>query len=162
MSKKKGGAKAKSNGAVATNPKARHDYEILETMEAGMVLTGSEVKSLRGGSASMRESFAIIRDGEPLLIGMHIGPYAQAGYAGHEPTRTRKLLLHKDEIKKLGVKTKLRGFTLIPLSVYFKKGKVKVELALVTHKKQHDKREAKRLADDKREIERAVKHRNRE
>ena len=90
MSKKKGQvkAKAKSNGAVASNPKARHDYVILESIEAGLVLTGSEVKSLRGGgSASMRESFAIIRDGEPLLIGMHIAPYAQAGYAGHDRRR---------------------------------------------------------------------------
>jgi SsrA-binding protein len=159
MSKKKGGAKAKSNGAVATNPKARHDYEILETMEAGMVLTGSEVKSLRGGSASMRESFAIIRDGEPLLIGMHIGPYAQAGYAGHEPTRTRKLLLHKDEIQRLVGKTAERGLTLVPLKVYFSHGLAKIELGLAKGKKTYDRRESLKEKDAQMQIDRAMKRR---
>ena len=159
MSKKKGGAKAKSNGAVASNPKARHDYEILETMEAGMVLTGSEVKSLRGGSASMRESFAIIRDGEPLLIGMHIGPYAQAGYAGHEPTRTRKLLLHKDEIQRLVGKTKERGLTLVPLKVYFSHGLAKIELGLAKGKKTYDRRESLKEKDAQMQIDRAMRRR---
>ncbi len=159
MSKKKGGAKAKSNGAVATNPKARHDYEILETMEAGMVLTGSEVKSLRGGSASMRESFAIIRDGEPLLIGMHIGPYAQAGYAGHEPTRTRKLLLHKGEIQRLVGKTKERGLTLVPLKVYFSHGLAKIELGLAKGKKTYDRRESLKEKDAQMQIDRAMRRR---
>ena len=159
MSKKKGGAKAKSNGAVARNPKARHDYEILETMEAGMVLTGSEVKSLRGGSASMRESFAIIRDGEPLLIGMHIGPYAQAGYAGHEPTRTRKLLLHKDEIQRLVGKTKERGLTLVPLKVYFSHGLAKMELGLAKGKKTYDRRESLKEKDAQMQIDRAMRRR---
>jgi len=159
VSKKKGGAKAKSNGAVATNPKARHDYEILETMEAGMVLTGSEVKSLRGGSASMRESFAIIRDGEPLLIGMHIGPYAQAGYAGHEPTRTRKLLLHKDEIQRLVGKTKERGLTLVPLKVYFSHGLAKIELGLAKGKKTYDRRESLKEKDAQMQIDRAMRRR---
>jgi SsrA-binding protein len=159
MSKKKGGAKAKSNGAVATNPKARHDYEILETMEAGMVLTGSEVKSLRGGSASMRESFAIIRDGEPLLIGMHIGPYAQAGYAGHEPTRTRKLLLHKDEIQRLVGKTAERGLTLVPLKVYFNHGLAKIELGLAKGKKTYDRRETLKERDAQMQIDRAMRRR---
>ena len=159
MSKKKGGAKAKSNGAVASNPKARHDYEILETMEAGMVLTGSEVKSLRGGAASMRESFAIIRDGEPLLIGMHIGPYAQAGYAGHEPTRTRKLLLHKDEIQRLVGKTKERGLTLVPLKVYFSHGLAKIELGLAKGKKTYDRRESLKEKDAQMQIDRAMRRR---
>ena len=159
MSKKKGGAKAKSNGAVATNPKARHDYEILETMEAGMVLTGSEVKSLRGGSASMRESFAIIRDGEPLLIGMHIGPYAQAGYAGHEPTRTRKLLLHKDEIQRLVGKTAERGLTLVPLKVYFSHGLAKIEIGLAKGKKTYDRRESLKEKDAQMQIDRAMRRR---
>ena len=159
MSKKKGGSKAKSNGAVATNPKARHDYEILETMEAGMVLTGSEVKSLRGGSASMRESFAIIRDGEPLLIGMHIGPYAQAGYAGHEPTRTRKLLLHKDEIQRLVGKTAERGLTLVPLKVYFNHGLAKIELGLAKGKKTYDRRESLKEKDAQMQIDRAMRRR---
>jgi len=159
VSKKKGGAKAKSNGAVATNPKARHDYEILETMEAGMVLTGSEVKSLRGGAASMRESFAIIRDGEPLLIGMHIGPYAQAGYAGHEPTRTRKLLLHKDEIQRLLGKTAERGLTLVPLKVYFNHGLAKIELGLAKGKKTYDRRESLKEKDAQMQIDRAMRRR---
>jgi SsrA-binding protein len=159
VSKKKGGAKSKSNGAVATNPKARHDYEILETMEAGMVLTGSEVKSLRGGSASMRESFAIIRDGEPLLIGMHIGPYAQAGYAGHEPTRTRKLLLHKDEIQRLVGKTAERGLTLVPLKVYFNHGLAKIELGLAKGKKTYDRRESLKEKDAQMQIDRAMRRR---
>ena len=159
MSKKKGGAKSKSNGAVATNPKARHDYEILETMEAGMVLTGSEVKSLRGGAASMRESFAIIRDGEPLLIGMHIGPYAQAGYAGHEPTRTRKLLLHKDEIQRLVGKTAERGLTLVPLKVYFNHGLAKIELGLAKGKKTYDRRESLKEKDAQMQIDRAMRRR---
>jgi SsrA-binding protein len=159
VSKKKGGAKSKSNGAVASNPKARHDYEILETMEAGMVLTGSEVKSLRGGSASMRESFAIIRDGEPLLIGMHIGPYAQAGYAGHEPTRTRKLLLHKDEIQRLVGKTKERGLTLVPLKVYFSHGLAKIELGLAKGKKTYDRRESLKEKDAQMQIDRAMRRR---
>ena len=159
MSKKKGGAKAKSNGAVASNPKARHDYEILETMEAGMVLTGSEVKSLRGGSASMRESFAIIRDGEPLLIGMHIGPYAQAGYAGHEPTRTRKLLLHKGEIQRLVGKTKERGLTLVPLKVYFSHGLAKIEIGLAKGKKTYDRRESLKEKDAQMQIDRAMRRR---
>ena len=159
MSKKKGGAKAKSNGAVATNPKARHDYEILETMEAGMVLTGSEVKSLRGGSASMRESFAIIRDGETWLIGMHIGPYAQAGYAGHEPTRSRKLLLHKDEIQRLVGKTAERGLTLVPLKVYFNHGLAKIELGLAKGKKTYDRRESLKEKDAQMQIDRAMRRR---
>jgi len=152
-------SKSKSNGAVASNPKARHDYEILETLEAGMVLTGSEVKSLRGGSASMRESFAIIRDGEPLLIGMHIGPYAQAGYAGHEPTRTRKLLLHKEEIQRLVGKTKERGLTLVPLKVYFSHGLAKIELGLAKGKKTYDRRETLKERDAQMQIDRAMRRR---
>ena len=151
--------KKSAGNVVAGNPKARHDYEILETMEAGMVLTGSEVKSLRGGSASMRESFAIIRDGEPLLIGMHIGPYAQAGYAGHEPTRTRKLLLHKDEIQRLVGKTKERGLTLVPLKVYFTHGLAKIELGLAKGKKTYDRRESLKEKDAQMQIDRAMRRR---
>ena len=124
-----------------------------------MVLTGSEVKSLRGGSASMRESFAIIRDGEPLLIGMHIGPYAQAGYAGHEPTRTRRLLLHKDEIQRLVGKTKERGLTLVPLKVYFSHGLAKIELGLAKGKKTYDRRESLKEKDAQMQIDRAMRRR---
>jgi len=158
VSKKK--AKAKTNGAVASNPKARHDYEILETLEAGVVLTGSEVKSLRGGTASLRESFAIIRDGEPLLIGMHIAPYAQAGYAGHDPTRTRKPLLHKGEIQRLVGKTAERGLTLVPLRVYFSHGLAKVELGLARGKRTYDRRESLKERDAQMQIDRAM-HRRR-
>ena len=124
-----------------------------------MVLTGSEVKSLRGGSASMRESFAIIRDGEPLLIGMHIGPYAQAGYAGHEPTRTRKLLLHKDEIQRLVGKTAERGLTLVPLKVYFNHGLAKIELGLAKGKKTYDRRESLKEKDAQMQIDLAMRRR---
>jgi SsrA-binding protein len=158
VSRKK--AKARSNGAVASNPKARHDYEILETLEAGIVLTGSEVKSLRGGAASLRESFAIIRDGEPLLIGMHIAPYAQAGYAGHDPTRTRKLLLHKGEIQRLVGKTAERGLTLVPLRVYFAHGLAKVEVGLARGKRTYDRRESLKEREAKMQIDRAM-HRRR-
>jgi SsrA-binding protein len=157
VAKKK--AKAKTDGAVASNPKARHDYEILETMEAGIVLTGSEVKSLRGGSASLRESFAVIRDGEVLLIGMHIGPYAQAGYAGHDPTHTRRLLLHRDEIQRLVGKTAERGLTLVPLRVYFSHGLAKVELGLARGKRVYDRRESLKERDAKMQIDRALSRR---
>jgi SsrA-binding protein len=157
VAKKKG--KAKTNGAVVGNPKARHDYEILESLEAGIVLTGSEVKSLRGGGASLRESFAIIRDGQPMLIGMHISPYAQAGYAAHEPTRARKLLLHKEEIQRLVGKTAERGLTLVPLRVYFAHGLAKVELGLARGKHTYDKRSDLAERDAKMQIDRAMRRR---
>ena len=142
---------------VATNRKATHDFEIHDKIEAGIVLLGSEVKSLREAKVTINDGFAEIRRGEAWLIGMQINEYAWANRFNHEPKRTRKLLLHKREIDKLEGKTQLRGYTLIPLSLYFKKGKVKVELALVTHKKMHDKRADKREADDRREIDRAMK-----
>ena len=142
---------------VAQNRKATHDFVIHERFEAGIVLVGSEVKSLRDAKVTLTDGFAEIRNGEAWLVGMNINEYAWANRFNHEPKRVRKLLLHKQEIAKLEGKTQLRGYTLIPLQLYFKKGKVKVELALVTHKKQHDKRAAKREADDKREIDRAMK-----
>jgi SsrA-binding protein len=150
-------AKTPAIKVVATNRKATHDFHIHERMEAGIVLVGSEVKSLRDAKATIADGWAEVRAGEVWLHGMQINEYPWANRFNHEPKRTRKLLLHKREIDKLGTKTQLRGFTLIPLSLYFKDGKVKVELALVTHKKQHDKRDAKREADDKREIDRAIK-----
>ena len=142
---------------VATNRKATHDFEIHDRIEAGLVLVGSEVKSLRDAKATINDGFAEIRRGEAWLVGMQINEYAWANRFNHEPKRIRKLLLHKQEIEKLEGKTQLRGYTLIPLQLYFKKGRVKVELALVTHKKHHDKRADKREADDKREIDRAMK-----
>ncbi len=158
MTKKK--PKRKPPGSVvASNPKARHDYELLETMEAGIVLTGSEVKSLRAGSASLRESFAVVRDGEVLLLGMHISPYRQAGYAQHEPTRTRKLLLHREEIRRLIGKTAERGLTLVPLRVYFSHGLAKVEIALARGKRRYDRREDLKERDAQMQIDRALSRR---
>ena len=149
--------KAPAIKMVATNRKATHDFHIHDRFEAGIVLVGSEVKSLRDAKATIADGWAEIRKGEVWLHGMQINEYPWANRFNHEVARTRKLLLHKHEIDKLGTKTQLRGFTLIPLSIYFKDGKVKVELALVTHKKVHDKRDAKREADDKREMDRAIK-----
>jgi len=154
-------AKTDEIKVVATNRKASHDFEIHERYEAGIALVGSEVKSLRDAKATISDGWAEIRRGEAWLVGMQINEYAWANRFNHEPKRVRKLLLHRAEISKLEDKTQLRGYTLIPLSLYFKKGKVKVELGLVTHKKQHDKRADKREADDKREIDRAMKARNR-
>ena len=154
-------AKEKGRKLVAQNRKARHDYHIHDSYEAGIVLSGTEVKSLRDAKATIHDGFAEIRRGEAYLVGMQINEYAWANRFNHEPKRVRKLLLHRAEIAKLEGKTQLRGYTLIPLALYFKKGRVKVELGLVTHKKQHDKRATKREADDKREIDRAMKARNR-
>jgi SsrA-binding protein len=151
--------KLKSDGTVVGNPKARHDYEILESLEAGIVLTGPEVKSLRGGGASLRESFAIIRDGEAMLIGMHISPYAAAGYAEQEPTRARKLLLHKDQIQRLVGKTAERGLTLVPLKIYFTHGLAKLELGLARGKHTYDVRESLKERDAKMQIDRAMRGR---
>lgn len=158
MTRKK--AKKKPAGAVvASNPKARFDYEVLDTTEAGIVLTGSEVKSLRQGRASLRESFAIVKDGEVFLVGMHVPPYAQAGYAQHDPTRTRKLLLHRDEIRRLIGKTAEKGLTLVPLSVYFAHGLAKVELALVRGKRKYDRREDVKEREARLAVDRALRRR---
>lgn len=159
MAKQKAKPKTKTDGTVVGNPRARHDYEILESMEAGMVLTGSEVKSLRGGGASLRESYAVIRDGEPMLYGMHISPYAQAGYAQHDPTRPRKLLLHKDQIRRLVGKTAEKGLTLVPLKIYFTHGLAKLELGLARGKHTYDVRESLKERDAKMQIDRAMSRR---
>ncbi|MCG0278447.1 MAG: SsrA-binding protein SmpB [Thermanaeromonas sp.] len=147
---------------VAENRKARHDYFIEETLEAGLVLTGTEVKSLRSGKANIRDSFARVENGEVFLYDMHISPYEQGNRFNHEPKRPRKLLLHKHEIRRLIGKTRERGYTLIPLKVYFTpRGIAKVELALAKGKKLYDKREAIRERDMKREMERAFRERQR-
>ncbi|SMB91627.1 SsrA-binding protein [Thermanaeromonas toyohensis ToBE] len=147
---------------VAENRKARHDYFIEETLEAGIVLTGTEVKSLRSGKANIRDSFARVENGEVFLYDMHISPYEQGNRFNHEPKRPRKLLLHKHEIRRLIGKTREKGYTLIPLKVYFTtQGRAKVELALAKGKKLYDKREAIRERDAKREIERAFRDRQR-
>lgn len=147
---------------VANNRKARHLYHILETVEAGLVLTGTEVKSLRNGRANMGDAYAVVENGEVWLRNLHISPYEQGNQFNHEPLRKRKVLLHKGDIRRLIGKTQEKGLTLIPLRLYFRKGWAKVELALVKGKKTHDKREdiAKRDAD--RDMARAMSRKGRE
>jgi SsrA-binding protein len=142
---------------IATNRKATHDFHIHDRMEAGIELKGSEVKSLRDARVVIADGFVEFRKGQAFLHKVSINEYAQANRWGHDLERVRKLLLHKHEIDKLATKVQQKGFTLIPLSLYFKGHRVKVELALVTHKTQHDKRETKKDADAKREIDRAMK-----
>jgi SsrA-binding protein len=142
--------------SVARNPKATHDYHILETWESGIVLTGTEVKSLRGGKASIKEAYARVRHGEVFLEGMNITPYEQGNRYNHDPVRSRKLLMHRREIEKLIGAVEQRGLTLVPLELYFKNGKVKVALALGRGKKQHDKREDLKRRVAERETARAV------
>ena len=146
---------------VATNRKASHDFHIHERMEAGISLVGSEVKSLRDAQVTMADGYVEIRKGQAYLHGIQINEYGQANRWNHDVSRVRKLLMHKHELEKLFDKTQLKGYTLIPLALYFKGARVKVELALVTHKKQHDKRQSKREADDKLEMDRAMKQKNR-
>ena len=145
---------------IAQNRKARHDYAILDTYECGIVLTGTEVKSLRLGRASLVDGFATIDDGEVYLRNVHIPEYTEGSWTNHEPRRTRKLLLHKGEILRLVGKTKESGLTLVPLALYFSEGKVKVEIALARGKRSYDKRQdlAKRDADQ--EVRRALGRRN--
>lgn len=142
---------------VCQNRKAHHDFEIVETVEAGMVLEGTEVKSLREGRANLKDSYAKIKRGEAFLYGMHISPYPHAAYNNHDPERVRKLLLHKREILRLGSKTKEKGYSLVPLKVYFRKGKAKVELALAKGKKAYDKRETIKRKEETRQLERLRK-----
>src|SRR5262245_4727482 len=144
---------------IAVNRRARHDYFIEETIEAGLVLTGSEVKSLRAGKAQLKDSYGRIDRGEVWLFNAHISEYAAAAQFGHEPTRSRKLLLHRREIERLVGKVKERGLTLIPLRLYFKHGRAKVELGLARGKKLYDKRASIKERESKREVERAVRRR---
>lgn len=146
---------------IAVNRSARHEYLIEETVEAGLALMGSEVKALREGKANLKDSFGRVENGEVWLWNAHISPYGPASQFGHEPTRARKLLLHRQEIERLQGKVKERGLTLVPLRLYFKNGRAKVELALARGKKQHDKREAIRDREQRREIDRALSDRRR-
>jgi SsrA-binding protein len=143
---------------VAENRKARHDYIIEDTFETGIVLVGTEVKSLRMGKANLKDAYARIKNGEVFVYQMHIGMYPFASYDNHEPLRTRKLLLHNYEIKKLYGKVNEKGYSLVPLKLYFKAGKVKLRLALARGKKSHDKRETIRQRDQKRELDRERKN----
>jgi SsrA-binding protein len=151
----------KGEKVVATNRKARHDYTIADTVEAGLVLWGTEVKSLREGRASLVDGYAFIENGEAWLDAVHIPEYNQGTWNNHAPRRKRKLLMHKEEILKLGAKVKEGGFTLIPLKLYFVDGRAKVELALAKGKKDYDKRQALREKQDTREAARAMAGRNR-
>lgn len=144
---------------IARNKRAFHEYAIFERLECGLVLTGTEVKSLRDGQASLEEAYAKIEDGEVWLIGSDIPEYSMAHRENHKPKRPRKLLLHRQEIAKIVGKASERGYTLVPLSMYFKQGRAKVELAVARGKQVHDKREAKKKADAQREIRRALSDR---
>jgi len=142
---------------VCTNPRANRDFTLEEKFEAGIKLQGSEVKSLRNSQVSIKESFAMVKDEEVFLINSYIAPYEAANVFNHDPRRERKLLLNKREIKRLIGKTQIRGYTLIPVKIYFKNGLAKIELALAKGKKQYDRREDIKKRDIKRELEKAVK-----
>lgn len=157
-------AKAKDKAAglkpIATNRRARFDYEIVESYEAGLALVGSEVKSLRLGNADLKDSYGAVRDGEAWLYGLRISPYEFAREGGHEPERTRKLLLHRVEIERIASSLAEKGLTLIPVRLYFKNGKVKVELGLAKGKAKYDKRETVKRREADREMQRAIRHRS--
>jgi SsrA-binding protein len=146
---------------IAENRKAFHEYHILETFEAGITLLGTEVKGIREGKASLADSYARVEKGEVWLYNVHINPYSHRGYVDHDPKRRRKLLLHAQEIRKLVGKTTEKGLTLVPLRLYFKKGRVKVAISLVKGKQLHDKRETLRKREVDRETRAAVKERSR-
>jgi SsrA-binding protein len=145
--------------SIARNKRAKHDYHILDTWEAGIVLTGSEVKSLRNGKANISDAYGIVKDGEVHLLNLHISPYERASYFNHEPTRTRKLLLHKREIRKMIGSVERQGLTLVPLELYFRRGKAKVALGLGRGKKLYDKRADEKKRDDERDMQRVVRAR---
>jgi SsrA-binding protein len=155
-------ANQESVKVVAVNRKARHDYFIDDVYEAGIALTGTEVKSLRAGKVSLRDCYAEVQNGEIFLFNMHVSPYEKGNQFNHDPLRTRKLLLHRQEIVRLLVRTQQKGYTLVPLRLYFKRGKVKVELGLARGKKLYDKREDLAKRDAQRDIERSMSARNSE
>ena len=148
---------AQSN--IAENRKAHHDYHLLETFEAGLVLLGTEVKAIREGRVNLRDSFARVEDGEVFIYNMNVSPYSHRGYATHEPLRRRKLLLHREEIRKLIGKTVEKGMTLVPVRMYFKNGRVKVAVSLAKGKKDYDKRETIKRRETDRETRSAIKSR---
>src|ERR671936_755837 len=147
----------KAQTSIAENRKAFHDFHLLETFEAGIVLLGTEVKAIREGRVNLRDSFARVEDGEVFLYNVNISPYSHRGYADHEPMRRRKLLLHHDEIRKLIGKTVERGMTLVPVRLYFKDGRVKVAVSLAKGKKEYDKRETVKRREADRETRAAIK-----
>ncbi|HXI31495.1 MAG TPA: SsrA-binding protein SmpB [Vicinamibacterales bacterium] len=149
----------KAQSSIAENRKAFHDFHILESFEAGLALLGTEVKAIREGRVNLRDSYARVEDGEVFLYNVNISPYSHRGYADHEPLRKRKLLLHRDEIRKLIGKTVEKGMTLVPTRLYFKNGRVKVAVALAKGKKEYDKRETIKRREVDRETRAAVKSR---
>ena len=159
MAEKTEREKAQAN--IAENRKAFHDYHLLETFEAGMVLLGTEVKAIREGRVNLRDSFARLEDGEVYLYNVNISPYSHRGYADHEPLRRRKLLLHRHEILKLVGKTVEKGMTLVPVRMYFKNGRVKIAVSLAKGKKDYDKRETIKRRETERETRAAIKERRR-
>ena len=152
-------AKSDAIKVICENRRARHEYEVQESVEAGLALTGSEVKALRGGHGNLAEAYVRFENGEAWLVDAHISPYAQAGHNNHEAKRPRKLLLGKNEILRLAPRVSQKGLTAIPLRLYFKGPWAKVEVALARGKKLHDKRQSLKEADDRREMDRALKHR---
>lgn len=140
------------------NRKARYDYELLDKFEAGIVLTGTEIKSIRNGQANLKDSYAIIKNGEAILLNMHISEYKQGNVFNHDETRTRKLLLHKNEIKKINDKISIKGLTLVPVKLYFKEGKAKIELAIARGKHTYDKKETIKQRDIEREVKKSLKY----
>jgi SsrA-binding protein len=149
----------KAQTSIAENRKAFHDYHLMETFEAGIALLGTEVKAIREGRVNLRDSFARVEDGEVFLYNVNISPYSHRGYAEHEPLRRRKLLLHREEIRKLIGKTVEKGMTLVPVRLYYKNGRVKVAVSLAKGKKDYDKRETIKRRDADRETRAAVKAR---
>jgi SsrA-binding protein len=146
---------------IASNKKALHDYFVVQKIEAGIALTGTEVKSLRDGRAVLKDAYVIFKDGEAFLFGAHISPYTHGNLQNHDPERTRKLLLHRREIEKLRTQTVEKGLSVVPLRLYFKGGKVKTEIAVVRGKKQYDKRETEKRREAERETQQAVKEHRR-
>jgi SsrA-binding protein len=152
----------KGRSLVAQNRKARHDYHIEDTFEAGLVLTGTEVKSLREGRASLVDGYAAVKDGEIWLHNVHIPEYTQGTWTNHEPRRVRKLLLHRDQIRKINAKTQETGLTVVPLAIYFKDGYAKVEIGVARGKKSYDKRHSLAEREAKRDADRAMARRGRD
>ena len=146
---------------ISTNRKARHDFEILDTFEAGLVLVGSEIKSIRAGHVNLREGFVQARDNELWLLNTHIATYEQSGRYGHDPLRPRKLLLHRKEINRIIARVQEKGLTIVPVVLYLTRGRAKVEIALARGKRQYDKRESLRQRDSQRQIERSMRESNR-
>lgn len=140
------------------NKKARYDYELLDKYEAGIVLTGTEIKSIRKGSANLKDSYAIIKNGEVFLLNMHISAYKEGNIFNHDETRTRKLLLHKSEIRKINDKISIKGLTLVPVRLYFERGKAKIELAVARGKHTYDKKETIKQRDIEREMKKSIKY----